>query len=179
MATPALVAAPGMPSSEVLKLSEMALKPPRPNIHHGYIQPKEPHRVVLKDDLHGFEIPPGLFSLVETRYDKVQRLRATPHIDYVGVDDAVAVLQVLSDSLAAAGWKGPVFDPAPVAEQIRKSGFAVLERWRAGPWVAELNVRRSVLANSTEGREMQLEEDGHLVTLQIWDEDLLAEDEWW
>lgn len=179
MATPALVAAPGMLASEVVALSDVPVRPPRPDVHHGYMQPKDPHRVIVKDERRGFEIPAGLFSLVETRHDKVQRLRATPHIDYVNVEGALDVSRGLVDAMTAAGWEGAPIEVEPARFDLAKTGFVVLGPWRAGPWVAELSIRRSVEAASEEGRAMELAEDGLLVTLHIWDEELLAEDASW
>lgn len=174
--TPKLVAAPGMHIDDVVRASTLPLRPPPRTTEHGYLQPDEPHSLVVRDATHGLELAPGLFSLVETRLGKVQRLRTSPHLEYVDRHGVVALVRSLEATLERANWTpAQTLDDKALHDSLADARELSAGLWRAEWWCAELQVRRAVDAGSPRAQMMQLQADGHLVTLLLWDEQLLEQ----
>jgi hypothetical protein len=175
-----LVAAPGMHIDDVVQRSTAALQPPAVTSEHGLMQPEDPHRLVVPDQRRGFELREGLFSLVETRLGTVQRLRSSPHLEYLDTDAAVSLLSSLSTTLARARWTNvQLMDEKALREALAESNEVSAGLWRADWWCIEITVRRAVEAGSTRAQMMQLDHDGYLVTLLLWDEQLLEQADSW
>lgn len=178
--TPTLVAAPGQHIDEVGRASTLPLRLPADTAEHGFLQADEPHRLIVPDPTRRFELPAGLFSLVETRLGTVQRMRTSPHLEYLDRDAVVALVRSLEKILERAGWT-PLqrFDDRALSEALASSRELSAGTWRADWWCAEIQVRRAVDAGSPRAEMMLLDHDGHLVTLLLWDEELLEQASSW
>lgn len=171
---PKLVAAPGMSLREVIAVSTAVLSTYE-NDGSGLAQPNGPHRLVLRTPTGDLELPAGLFSLLQTKGPLVYRLRATPHIDHLDHDGALAFADDLIRTLLAAGWKGAgSIDVKRVDEALAGSDRVSAGPWRLKTWDAEIEIRRIVDAGSDLAAILALPGDGFLVTLLVWDEHLAA-----
>ena len=169
----ALVAAPRMKASAAAAYSSASFKMPADDAALGFIQPKGPHRFVLRDDDVGFETPAGLFSVVEVRRGVIFRVRTTPHLQHLERNEAVALCHRLEADMIDAGWKplSPLDKDALVAE-MKQHRELVAGQWTAGELAAEIRVKRVINEGDLQAEVLGMTADGFLVTLMIWDESL-------
>jgi hypothetical protein len=134
-------------------------------------QPAGPHRLRIEHAERGFDLPAGLFTVIEAKEGIVRRVLATPHVGYVNGEAALALIEQLAHILAKKGWvrmldKGH----AKIPRRLPRAHEERLGLWRNAHWVAELRIRRAVHRGSFEATVLQLAGDGYLVTLSVWDE---------
>ena len=171
---PKLVAAPGMSLREVVAASTAVLSTYE-NEGSGMAQPNGLHRLVLRAPGGDLALPAGLFSLLQTKGPLVYRLRATPHIDHLDHDGALAFADELIRRLLAAEWQGAGnIDAKVVDEALAQADRASAGPWRLRTWEAAIEIRRIVDAGSELAAILALPGDGFLVTLLVWDEHLAA-----
>lgn len=170
--SPKLVAAPGMSLREVIASSTATLSTHEKD-GRGLAQPVGPHRLVLRAPGGDLELPAGLFSLLQTSGPLVYRLRATPHIDHLDHDGALAFADEVIRSLLAAGWKGAGNIDAKAVDDALVDGDCVSAGpWHLRTWTAEIELRRIVRGGTELAEILELHGDGFLVTLLVWDEHL-------
>ncbi len=179
---PVLVAAPGMPFDAVVATSTTQLDVPDDVRGTWMVQPEGPHKFKLHHAKLGFEIGPGLFSLVEADKGEVIRVRTTPHDDYLYLPAAFELVEALNQTLLASGWEARMKpNPDRIAWQLGKGPEIRAGMWRPLPdiravvdpsagWRADVIMRRTVDAGSGEASFLKLEDDAYLVTLLIEDE---------
>ena len=170
---PVLAAAPRMTLEQVERVSTVAFKMP-PKGRRAAVQPRDPHHFRLEDPQHGFETPATIFSVVEARDGTVTRARVSPHLDYLKLDDAVVLVRELSERFDKAQWVVlRLKSDQSIRKDLVKSNEIVAGKWEASTWVMELRVKRAIEAGSDEAALLQFDEDSYLVTLVIWDDELL------
>lgn len=168
---PVLVAAPGMRLEDCAARSTAVFRVPPENARPCLGQPHGPHALHLLDDAHGFELPAGLFSLLEAEGGVVFRIRASPHVGYVDQEGAFALGAEIARLLTAKGWTIHEERAAgALRTQLAKVPEAIACTFGARNWRAEIRLRRAVAAQSAEGRLLQLARDGYLVTLLVEEE---------
>ena len=109
---PLLVAAPGMTFEAVSAASTTALDVPKDPLGKWRAQPEGPHLFKLGHPSLALEVGPGLFSLVEAVKGEAYRVRTTPHIAYLSLVEALALVDALNQTLLAAGWEARL-EPNP------------------------------------------------------------------
>jgi hypothetical protein len=164
---PMVIAAPGMTLAEVAAASTAALELPPKNAERGFMQADGPHRLAIPHPKLGFELPAGLFTLVEARNDVVHTVRSSPHLDYVDRDEAVALARWLEKGLLSLGWERVHPDHDGALEPDLGEGETVAATALGDGWRADLQLRRVHEAGSSSARFLQLEGEGWLVTLVV------------
>jgi hypothetical protein len=179
---PILVASPGMSFDDVKAASTAELDAPRDPKGKWRAQPEEAHRFRLAHRALGFEVGPGLFTLVEAQKGAVVRIRTTAHADYVALPGALELVDALAEKLSDAGWEARLKpNPDRIAWGLGKTTEVRAGMWRPMPdiravvdpsagWRADVYVRRAVDAGTDEAAFLQLEGGGYLVTLLVEDE---------
>lgn len=169
----ALVAAPRMKASTAAAYSSASFNTPADDKALGFIQPKGPHRFVLRDDEVGFETPAGLFSVVEVRRGVIFRVRTTPHLKHLERDEAVALCYRLEAEMLDAGWKPLLpLDKDTLLAEMAQHRELVAGQWGAGELAAEIRIKRVIDEGNLQAEVLGMTADGFLVTLMIWDESL-------
>lgn len=175
MTLPVLQAAPGFSGQEVARASTVALEPPSPARRHQYLQPAEPHLTRLSCAPGvAVDVGEGHFSVVELHHGTVHRLRATAHLAYLGVPEALALGDALVDRLVGAGFtvRERCADDVRAAEVASHEHTQLAELgapYGSGGWRAEVWLRVAVRAGTLTARALALRGDGCLVTLVVHD----------
>jgi hypothetical protein len=170
-----LVAAPGMKSREIARLSTVSFDLPDDGDDRGLIQPSDPCAVRIDHAEHGFEVPPGRFTLVDVNRGTASRITATPQLDYTGLADTIEVVRVVATAVEAARWEwlqSPDYDVLP-AELPKRKGEVILGEWKLGGWMCELRCYQALEVGSDEARIAGMADGGWLVTVIVWDRELL------
>jgi hypothetical protein len=166
-AYPRVVATPGATLTEVAAASTMPLVLPAPDADPGLVQPNGPHVVVIAHPELGFELPPGLFTLIEASAGVVHTVRSSPHIDYLDGGAAGDLAATLDEGLRARGWARVEPDHDGPLEPVIEDGRGVAATLVGGGWTAEIHLRLVHEAGSASARYLELEADGWLVTLIV------------
>jgi hypothetical protein len=173
--SPMLVAAPGMTMADVAAVSTVSFRVPADDESPCLAQPHEPHGFTLRDPARGFVAPAGRFSVLEAKRGVIYRLRATPHLEYVGQRGAIDLFGRLADTIEAKRWLRRLRrEPGELSARLDEAGEDRAGEWLGDEWVCEVWLRLAVKADSDAGRVMQLEEDAYLTTLLVWDIRLVA-----
>ena len=169
-----LVAAPGMTIKEIVERSTARFEAPREDDERGRAQPEGPTRVLIYHPEHGFEVPAGRFTIVDTSKGIAWMVTATPQLDYLGAEETIALLRRIHDAISAANWEWeevPNYDV--LAQELPKhTGRVLLGRWRLGSWEANLTVSQALEVSSEEARIAGMPGGGFLTTLTVYDEAL-------
>lgn len=172
---PVLVAAPGMTMAEAHAASSAAFRVPGDAEWPCLAQPHGPHRVALKDVQRGFVLPAGRFTVLEGCRGVVFRLRVTPQLGYLGLDDVTRLADEMVETIEKASWLPRLRAPrSQLMKNLREAGGDRAGSWLADEWLAELWVRRPVEKDSGVARLLRLNEDSYLATCIVWDIRLAA-----
>lgn len=168
-ALPWLVAAPGMRLDAVTAASTVALD--RTDFDGlTLLQPAWPHCVRVLDAQRGFDLPLGLFTVVEARDGRVTRVRATPVEEALAWPDALARADAVHAALAAARWiAAERVAPADLARALERADEALASRWRSAPWVASVSLVRAARAGTDVAAALAHDGDAWLVTVTVAD----------
>ncbi len=167
--TPWLVAAPSMGLDEVTRASTVALD--RVDFDgRAIVQAAWAHRVRVPDAQRGFELPLGLFTVVEASDGSVVRVRATPTLEALSWAGAWALVASVGEALGAARW---IPTDAPRATELARrfegADVGVAARWRNSPWEVDVTLQRVAQAGSGLANALQYAEDAWLVTVSVSD----------
>lgn len=167
--SPWLVAAPGMGLDAVTAASTVALD--RVDFDaRAILQAAWAHRVRVPDAQRGFELPLGLFTVVEASEGKVVRVRATPSVEALSWEGALALTASIGEALEAARWiHTDAPRPAELARRFEVADEGVAARWRNSPWELDVTLRRVAKAGSGLADALQYAEDAWLVTVTVGD----------
>lgn len=170
---PVLTAAPGMRIKEIVERSTVRFYGvPSDQDERGRLQAKDPTRVMIYHPEHGFEVPAGLFTIVDSYKGIAHTVTATPQLEYLGVDETIALVRRIDDMLNAAKWEWverPNYDVLP-AELPKRDLEVLLGRWTLGSWTADLHVKPGLGPEAAKIAGM--ERGGFLTTLIVYDEKL-------
>jgi hypothetical protein len=160
-----------MTLSEVASRSSLPCRPWTDGDGRGLVQPTDPHRVLLRDQVRGFELPAGLFTVLELDQKVVVRMLVTPQLGYLDGAGTLELLQSLAETLASRGWiriqeRGRTYLVARLPRAVEER----VGLWRHGSWVAELRVRRAIEAGTPQARMLDCKGNAYLVTFVLWDE---------
>lgn len=165
---PALIAAPGMHLAEALARSTARVRAPADLRGRGAAQPLEIHIFGLEDDVHGFQLMPGRYTLLSLQDARIDAVHVSPHEEYLDADQAATLLERCADRLAQARWSRTSSEsPARACAVTEATGEALAGTWRAAQWTAELRLRRVHQVDTPIARLLGLARDAHLVTLSI------------
>lgn len=170
---PVLTAAPGMMIKEIVKRSTVRFYGvPSDQDERGRLQPRDPTRVIIYHPEHGFEVPAGRFTIVDSYKGIAHTVTATPHLDYLGPDETIALVRRIADALNAARWEWVELPNYPVlpAELPKQDIVVRLGRWTLGSWTADLHVRPGL--DPEAAKIAGMERGGFLTTLIVYDEKL-------
>lgn len=167
--SPWLVAAPGMALDAVTAASTVALD--RLDLDERAILPAAwAHRVRVPDAQRGFELPLGLFTVVEASEGNVVRVRATPTLEALSWEGALALAASVGEALEAARWiHTDKPRPAELAQRFDGADEGVVARWRNSPWEVDVTLWRAARAGSGLADALQYAEDAWLVTVSVGD----------
>ena len=176
-----VVAGPGMSAGAVSQASTIdvdvkALRTRR----LGLIQPHGEHQMHIKleekDEL--LELPQSLFSLVELRFGTVVRVRSALHDEHRTPADGLALAHEFAERLAQLGFESASeeISDAAVLKQLDAHDRAQASGW-CGPWGsaalrAEVSIKRTVEAGTQLAEVMEMDHDGCVVSLVVWDDAL-------
>jgi hypothetical protein len=170
-AFPVLAAAPGMTARDIERASTIDFKLPADDNERGVIQPPDPCRVQIVHPEHGFEVPPGRFTIVDCDRGRAWRITATPCLEYLGLDDTIELVRTIAEAVEKARWEwlqSPDYDVLP-AELPKREGESMLGEWKLGDWVCELSVYQALEVGSDEARIANMPGGGWLTTVIVWD----------
>lgn len=175
---PLLVVAPGMTFAAMKAASTVALDDPGDVDRDWIAQPDGAHRVRLAHETLGFDIPPGLFTVViADKRGRVTNFRATPQLGYAAFPGACEIVDALDAAMVAAGWEARSrFGPDRLDWALRRDAETVAGVWRPLPdirkdpgpsalWRVTIRVRKAVEAGTARAAMLKLDGDGFLVTL--------------
>jgi hypothetical protein len=161
--------------AEAAAASTVKFKVPEADAFPCLAQPHEPHRLTLRASGGGFTVPAGRFSVLEGHKGVIHRLRATPHLEYLNREAAIDLSWSLAMAQGAAGWlPQELRTRAVLTSRVQEDGEDRASVWTWGEWTSEVWIRRAVEANSPTGRFLSMIDDGHLVTIVIWNAKLVA-----
>lgn len=165
-----LVAAPGMTLEAARNASSAPFDVPPDTDERSFAQPGAPHAFRLSHPDHGIDLPEGKFSVLEAHRGVIFRLRVTPHMTSLSLEDAAELARGIGAKLRDAGWQRREERPAAtLRERLKDDGEDRAASFIAGEWIAEVWARRIVRAGSEMARLMGKEEDEYVVTLLVWD----------
>lgn len=168
---PMLIAAPGMTMDEVAAASTAVFKVPPADKLRGIVHPEQPCSVELRHPARGFTLPVGLYNVVDAHKGVVYRVTSTPHEDYLGLHATIELVKLVAETISALPAWTPIETPdyGALPEGLPPRKAAILGRWEAETWVAELRTKQDLMAGTDEARGMGLPDGAFITTLTIWD----------
>ncbi len=169
---PLVSVAPGFGYDELARRSTMPLDPPRPAGRAlAAVQPDGPHRLRIDHPALGFELPAGRFTLIQLEDGVVVEIRATPQLDYLPLDGAIALCRRIEASARAAGWRRVLPEgDAPIDPAIDDDA-ALAAVLHGGEWTAALKLRRVHEQGDPLARQIGFDGDAWLVTATVTSRD--------
>jgi hypothetical protein len=127
--------------------------------------------VWLDHPTRGFELPAGLFTVLEAMDGRVIRLVVTPHVGYLDEGATLVLLESLHQRIQHKGWflRRLRLGRTTLVARLPRTDEERVALYQHGSWRAEIRVRREIRGGTPRAAFLKLDGDAYLVTLILWD----------